>query len=200
MEYYFNLKEGQSSILKKHIRNFATKDCISYNILVQCEMGDVCMNVIKQLKPYLVSILIALAVGALGGIVTSNGMPNYEQIIKPALTPPSIVFPIVWTILYILMGISAAMVWKQESSKQRRFALIIYALQLVLNFLWSYLFFSMQAYFLSFVCLLVLWVLIVMMIWSFSRVDPRAARLQIPYLLWVTFAGYLNFAVWLLNR
>lgn len=163
-------------------------------------MGDVCMNVIKQLKPYLVSILIALAVGALGGIVTSNGMPNYEQIIKPALTPPSIVFPIVWTILYILMGISAAMVWKQESSKQRRFALIIYALQLVLNFLWSYLFFSMQAYFLSFVCLLVLWVLIVMMIWSFSRVDPRAARLQIPYLLWVTFAGYLNFAVWLLNR
>lgn len=163
-------------------------------------MGDVCMNVIKQLKPYLVSILIALAVGALGGIVTSNGMPNYEQIIKPALTPPSIVFPIVWTILYILMGISAAMVWKQASSKQRGFALIIYALQLVLNFLWSYLFFSMQAYFLSFVCLLVLWVLIVMMIWSFSRVDPRAARLQIPYLLWVTFAGYLNFAVWLLNR
>lgn len=158
------------------------------------------MNTIKKLKPYLVSILIALAVGALGGIVTSNGMPDYEQIIKPALTPPSIVFPIVWTILYTLMGIGAAMIWKEEKSDQRRFSLIIYALQLILNFLWSFLFFSKQAYFLSFLCLLVLWVLILMMIRSFSRVNPRAARLQIPYLLWVTFAGYLNFAVWLLNR
>lgn len=158
------------------------------------------MNTIKQLKPYLVSILLALAVGALGGIATSNGMPAYEQIAKPALTPPSIVFPIVWTILYTLMGISAAIIWKEDKSEQRRVALTIYALQLALNFLWSFLFFSLQAYFLSFLCLLLLWVLIITMIWSFSRVNRTAALLQIPYLLWVTFAGYLNLAIWLLNR
>lgn len=154
----------------------------------------------KQLKPYLFSILITFAVGAIGGIATSNGMPAYQQIIKPNLTPPSSVFPIVWTVLYILMGISAAIIWNAEKSKKRSFALTIYGLQLLVNGFWSYLFFGFGAYLLSFLWLLLLWLLILIMIWSFSKVNRTAALLQIPYLLWVTFAGYLNLTIWLLNR
>jgi len=153
----------------------------------------------KKLRPYIVSILIALAVGLLSGIATNRGMPIYEHLIKPPLTPPSIVFPIVWTILYILMGISAAMVWNSTDEK-RGTALSIYALQLVFNAIWSILFFSFEAYLFAFFWLVLLWLLIIMMIISFYRIRPIAGLLQIPYLLWVTFAGYLNFMIWQLNR
>lgn len=153
----------------------------------------------KKLKPYIVSILIALAVGMLGGIVTYNGMPAYEQLTKPALTPPSFIFPIVWTVLYTLMGISSAIIWKSKDD-WRGCALSVYSFQLLVNGLWSILFFGLKSYLLSFFWLLLLWILIIIMIWCFHRINRAAGLLQIPYLLWVSFAAYLNFMVWFLNR
>lgn len=153
----------------------------------------------KKLKPYLVSILIALAVGLLSGIVTYRGMPAYEQLLKPPLTPPSVVFSIVWPILFVLMGISAAMIWK-STDERRGNAIIIYAFQLLFNAVWSMLFFGFEAYLLSFIWIVLLWFLILLMIISFYRIRPIAGLLQIPYLIWVTFAGYLNFMIWMLNR
>ncbi|PKM72787.1 MAG: tryptophan-rich sensory protein [Firmicutes bacterium HGW-Firmicutes-16] len=155
--------------------------------------------IFKKLRPYIISILIALAVGVLSGIATNSGMPIYERLIKPPLTPPSAVFPIVWPILYILMGIGAAIIW-ESTDKKCGTALSIYAFQLVFNAIWSVLFFGFEAYLLSFIWLILLWLLIIMMIISFYRIRPIAGLLQIPYLLWVTFAGYLNFMIWQLNR
>ncbi len=159
------------------------------------------MNLNKsKTKIYGISIAIALVVGGLSALFTNMGMDNYSLVEKPALTPPEIVFPIVWTILFILMGISAARVWIASENKQRNGGLLLYAIQLVVNFFWSIFFFNLQAYDFSFFWLLLLWVLVLLMIISFSKNDKIAAYLQIPYLLWLTFAGYLNFMVWMLNR
>ena len=154
---------------------------------------------LKKYKPYILSILITLAIGLLAGIVTYRGMPAYEQLIKPPLTPPSAAFPIVWTILYILMGISAAMIW-ESTDRNRDNALSIYVLQLLFNAIWSVLFFGFKSYLFSFIWLVLLWFMILIMIIRFYRIKPLAGLIQIPYLLWVTFAGYLNFMVWQLNR
>lgn len=151
-------------------------------------------------KTYVWSVLIALSVGGLGGFLTSMGMDEYALVDKPALTPPDILFPIVWTVLYILMGISAARIFMLENSKERNRSLIVYAVQLLFNFFWSIIFFNFQAYGFAFVWLVALWALILTMIIMFSRLDKLSAYLQIPYLLWVSFAGYLNLMVWLLNR
>lgn len=154
----------------------------------------------SKLKTYAISILIAEIVGGIAGLLTSMGMDEYKLAEKPPLTPPAILFPIVWTILYALMGISAARIWMAPPTKERNHGLIIYAVQLFFNFLWSIIFFNFQAYGFAFFWLIALWVLILGMIIIFSKTDRLAAILQIPYLLWVTFAGYLNLMVWLLNR
>lgn len=154
----------------------------------------------SKLKTYAVSILIAEAVGGVAGFFTSMGMDEYKLVEKPPLTPPAIVFPIVWTILYALMGISAARIWMSPPTKERNHGLIIYAVQLFFNFLWSIIFFNFQAYGFAFFWLIALWTLILGMIIILNKTDRLAALLQIPYLLWVTFAGYLNLMVWLLNR
>ena len=153
---------------------------------------------IKKYVPEILFILLALAVGGLSSIATNLGMPVYEQAVKPPLNPPAIVFPIVWTVLYILMGISARRIWKSSDPK-RGCALAIYAVQLLCNGLWPVFFFGLHAYLFSFIWLLLLWVLIIVMIRTFYRIDHIAGLLQIPYLVWVSFAGYLNLAVWLLN-
>lgn len=153
----------------------------------------------KKLKPYLWSVLLAVGVGVLSGFLTKGSMPAYEEVLKPPLTPPSFIFPVVWTLLYILMGIGAAIVAKTGGKGQER-ALRVYGLQLAVNFFWSILFFNLQAYFLAFVWLVLLWLLIIVMIARFWKVNRCAALLQLPYLLWVTFAGYLNLGIWLLNR
>ena len=155
----------------------------------------------KKLKPYIISIVIALAVGGLSALVTSGNMDIYSRIIKPPLAPPAILFPIVWTILYILMGVSAAIVCKDASASpgQKKSALKVYAISLFVNFLWSPLFFNLQAFFVSFLWLVLLWVLIVITIARYAKISPLAAYLQIPYLVWVTFAGYLNLAIYILN-
>ena len=155
-----------------------------------------------KIKPFIISVIIALAVGGLSALLTSGNMDIYSEIIRPPLSPPSVLFPIVWTILYVLMGISAAMIWNERENKmvESNRALIVYAVNLVLNFFWSIIFFNMQAYLLAFIWLVLLWVVILIMTVSFYRIKPIAGILQIPYLLWVTFAGYLNLAIYILNR
>ncbi len=159
------------------------------------------MIILKKFKwqPYVIFILFTEAVGALAGILTQNSMEAYEALTKPPLTPPSIVFPIVWGVLFLLMGIGAARIYLSDKPGRKR-ALVIFGIQLAVNFFWSLLFFNLQALGFSFIWLTGLWILIILMIVSFWKVDRLAALLQIPYLLWVTFAGYLNLAIWLLNK
>ena len=156
----------------------------------------------KKIKPYVFGIAIALGVGGLSSLLTQDNMQIYEQINKPALAPPMILFPIVWGILFVLMGISSAIVYeKRETDKEAsQEALKVYALQLAVNFFWTIIFFNMQAYLFAFIWLIVLWVLIILMIIKFKKISPTAAYLQIPYLLWVTFAGYLTLMIYLLNK
>ena len=151
---------------------------------------------VKQLA---VSLLISLGVGILAGILTSDSFGIYNGLIKPPLSPPAWLFPVVWTVLYILMGISAYMVY-QSNDDFKYVALAIYAIQLVFNFLWSIIYFNLGNPLFAFVWLVMLWVLIVAMIISFAKVNKISALLQIPYLLWVTFAGYLNLTLYLLNN
>ncbi|MDD6735862.1 MAG: tryptophan-rich sensory protein [Clostridiales bacterium] len=148
----------------------------------------------KKYKPYIVQSVIALAVGALSFILVRRGFNEFNSISKPFLTPPPAVYPAVWTLLFILMGVSAGI-----TSKIQGRIPFVYWLQLFVNFLWPIIFFGMKAYLFAFVWLVLLWILIISMIMEFKRIDKRAAYLQIPYLIWVTFAGYLNFSVWLMN-
>ena len=156
----------------------------------------------NKIRPYAASVLIALAVGGLSALLTAGSMDLYSQIVQPPLAPPSFLFPVVWTVLFILMGISAAMIYleKDNITKKVNEALIVNAINLFLNFFWSIIFFNMQAFLLAFIWLVLLWVTILIMIIKFYRIKPIAGLLQIPYLLWVTFAGYLTFAIYLLNR
>ena len=119
---------------------------------------------------------------------------------KPPLSPPGWVFPVVWAILYALMGISAARVWLAAPSKARNLGLNLFVAQLIVNFFWSPIFFNACANGFAFLWLLLLWGLVLWMILSFWKVDSLAAKLQIPYLLWLTFAAYLNLGVYYLNQ
>ena len=155
----------------------------------------------KAWKPYVFWIAFAQAVGALSGFLTREGAEIYKtEVVKPPLSPPSIVFPIVWVILFALMGIGAARIYRSRGSLERSKSLGIFLVQLAFNFFWSILFFNFRSFCLAFFWLLALWGLILWMIVSFRRIDPLAGCLQIPYLLWVTFAGCLNLGVWLLNK
>ncbi len=157
------------------------------------------MKTFNKYKPYLFFIIGTLLVGFISGLLTSNSMDNFDTINKSNLTPPNYIFPIVWTILYTLMGISMAIVY-QKSPKERKDTLLIYGLQLFFNFYWSIVFFNLQAYLFAFIWLLLLLSLIIVMIVKFYKIDKTAAYLQIPYLIWVTFAGYLSLMVYILNR
>lgn len=152
-------------------------------------------------KTYAFWILAAEAVGGLSGWLSSDGMKLYnETVLQPPLSPPSFLFPIVWGILYALMGIGAARIWLSPPSAERSKGLNIFVTQLVVNFFWSLIFFNAQAFGFAFLWLLLLWALVLWMILVFYRTDPLAGLLQIPYLIWLTFAAYLNFGVWYLNR
>jgi tryptophan-rich sensory protein len=152
----------------------------------------------KKAKPYIFSILLALTVGGLSALATAGNMNIYDKINMPPLSPPGWLFPVVWTILYVLMGVSAAMIFTSTDAKKDD-ALFIYAVSLVLNFSWSIFFFNMQAFILAFIILVALWLSIILTIIKYYKINKAAAWLQLPYLLWVTFAGYLNFAIILLN-
>lgn len=152
-----------------------------------------------KFKPLIISILIALAVGGLSGFISMGSMDTYENLQRPALSPPSWVFPVVWTILFILMGIASYIVYMSNSDIKEK-ALKVYTIQLAVNFIWPLIFFNGQKYFLAFVWLLFLIVLIMETILLFKEVNKKAAILLIPYLLWTIFAGYLNISIYLLNR
>lgn len=152
-------------------------------------------------KTYTFWVLLTEAVGALSGWLSRDGMQIYMQTIeKPPLSPPGWVFPIVWTILYALLGFGAARIWLAPASGERSRSLNLFITQLVINFFWSLIFFNLQAFGFALVWLLLLWGLVLGMIVCFWKVDPLAGKVQIPYLLWLSFAGYLNFGVWMLNR
>lgn len=151
-----------------------------------------------QWKTLLICLLIPLAVGGLSAWITKDSMEAFNAANKPPLTPPNWLFPVVWTILFILMGIASYLV--VTSGKSNQAALTIYGLQLVFNFFWSIFFFNMQWYLFAFVWLLVLWFLILITTLAFKQISLAAGYLMVPYLLWVTFAGYLNFGVYLVNR
>ncbi len=154
----------------------------------------------KKIKPYLIGILIPLAVGGLSALLTMGNMEIYDRVEQPPLAPPGILFPIAWTILYILMGIGSVLIYKANGNEEaQKRAFLIYGLQLVVNFFWSIFFFNFEAFLFSFIWLVLLWGLIIAMIVSFYKISKPAAWLQIPYLLWVTFAGYLNLMIYLLN-
>ncbi|MBQ8004078.1 MAG: tryptophan-rich sensory protein [Oscillospiraceae bacterium] len=150
----------------------------------------------KSLKTKTVFILISLAVGGLSAFLTRDGMNLFDEIQKPPLTPPSIVFPIVWTILFILMGYSAARVYLKDPKST---AIEVFGVNLVVNFFWSIIFFNMRAFTFAFIWLLLLIAVVIVMIIKFYRVDKLAAYLQLPYLVWLLFAGYLNLYIALMN-
>ena len=155
----------------------------------------------KKWITYGIWIGISLLTGFLSGYFSRMGMAEYAQnTVKPSLTPPAALFPIVWTLLYILMGIGVGRIWLSEPSPQRSKGLNLFIAQLMINFFWSIIFFDLRAFDLAFLWLLLLWGLVLWMILSFRKVDPVAAALQIPYVLWLTFAACLNAGVWILNR
>lgn len=147
-----------------------------------------------------ICIAIPLAVGAASSLITGGGMETFESINQPALSPPGWLFPVVWTILYTFMGISSYLILTSGGDlKDIQNAISIYGYQLTVNFLWPTFFFNFKWYFFAFLWLLLLIFLVAAMIRAFYQLDKRAAYLNIPYLLWLIFAGYLNFSVYLLN-
>lgn len=149
-------------------------------------------------KPLLISLLISLGIGGLSAFLTKDSMETYKTLKQPPLAPPGWVFPVVWTILFILMGIAAYLVWV-KNDPDRDAALLWYAAQLVFNFCWTLLFFNAQWYGIALLWLLILWALILITTIKFYRTTPIAGWLMLPYLIWVTFAAYLNAGVWYLN-
>ena len=154
----------------------------------------------KKYKPYIISALIALAVGGLSAIA-SGGMDIYAEIVKPPLSPPPFLFPVVWSVLYILMGICSAEVYLKgkDGVTYTTTALSLYAINLVMNFLWSIFFFGLRWFLFSFIWLVVLIGVVAYMIAEFRKISNWAGLWQIPYMLWLVFAGYLNLAIYILN-
>ena len=152
-----------------------------------------------QWKKLLLCLAIPLAVGGLATLL-SGGMGDFQDMVQPPLSPPGWVFPVVWTILYLLMGYASYRVLISGAEQiQIRKALRLYGAQLALNFLWPLIFFGLEWYLVAFIVLAALWILIFLTIRAFCKIDEAAGNLLLPYLLWVTFAGYLNLGVYLLN-
>lgn len=151
----------------------------------------------KQWKTLIFCIAVPLAVGVLSALLTRNGMQTFDLLNKPKLAPPGWLFPVVWTILYILMGIASYLVI--TSRKPNGAALITYGLQLIFNFFWSIIFFNLNLYLFAFIWLVIMWLLIVKTTVLFYQITEPAGYLMIPYIVWVAFAGYLNLSIYLLN-
>lgn len=158
------------------------------------------MKTLKYISSLLICLLIPLTIGGLSGFFTSSAISTwYVTLNKPSFNPPNYLFAPVWTTLFTLMGISLFMIWKTAKGYRRNNALLIFTIQIVLNFFWSILFFNFENPGLALIEIVMLWTSILMMIIYFGRVNRIAAILQIPYLLWVSFASILNTAIWHLN-
>ena len=156
---------------------------------------------IKEIRNFIISILIPLIIGYLSNILANllSGLSistYYSQLIKPSFAPPGIIFPIVWTILYVLMGISSYIIFKKgfDLSKVKD-AIFYYCLQLALNFTWSILFFGLDLRFTALITLILL-----IMMYKFSKIDKKAMYINIPYLIWLVYALFLNYFIWIINR
>lgn len=158
------------------------------------------MKSIKVLLTLLICLLIPLAIGGISGFATAAGITDwYVTLNKPSFNPPNYLFAPVWTTLYTLMGISLFIIWRSPEGRNRNNALVIFAIQIALNFCWSFLFFKFNLPGVALVEIVLLWTSILMMIILFRRISKLAAYLQVPYLLWVSFATVLNAAIWYLN-
>ena len=151
-------------------------------------------------KKLILSLALPLTVGAVAALL-SGGMRSYSQLRQPPLSPPSWVFPVVWTVLYLLMGYSSYRIWTAEAAESgwRKKGLRLYLTQLGVNFLWPLVFFGLHRFTLAFLVLIGLWVLVIFTMRAFYEVDTPAGHLLLPYLLWVSFAAYLNAGTALLN-
>ncbi|MBQ5910658.1 MAG: tryptophan-rich sensory protein [Clostridia bacterium] len=152
-----------------------------------------------NLKRLIVAILIPEAVGFLSSFVTGNIGDAYGSYTKPPLSPPGIVFPIVWVILYALMGIASYIIYEEGKGETGREALIFYGLQLAVNFIWPIIFFRFEAYWVAVVVILILLVLVVITALKFREISTVAFWLMVPYIIWLLFATYLNIGVAVLN-
>ena len=153
----------------------------------------------KQAVGLLVWLAISFVASGIGAVASIRAAPFYGQLVQPTWAPPSSVFGPVWTLLYALMGIAAWLVWRADSLRATRLALSLFLLQLVVNALWTWLFFAWSQGALAFADIVLLWLLVVATAMSFWRIRPLAGALLIPYLLWVSFAAALNFSIWQLN-
>ena len=155
----------------------------------------------KKIASFVVGIAVPLTVGIISAAISREGYAAYKEITKPPLSPPALAFPIAWTILYVLMGVSSAIIFnnKEKNPEEARRGLRLYAISLAANFLWSIIFFKFGAFLFALICLLIMLFYIIKTILSYRSISPLAAYLQIPYALWVAFAGYLNAGVFLLN-
>ena len=153
-----------------------------------------------QWKTLILCLAIPLGVGALSALLTMGNMRDYATLNRPPLSPPGWLFPVVWSLLYLLMGYASYLiVTSQAAAVEKRQALTAYGAQLLANFLWPLLFFGLKWYLVAFFLLIVLWILIYITIRRFSSIWELAGDLLLPYILWVTFAGYLNLGIYLLN-
>ena len=152
-------------------------------------------------KALSISLLVPLAVGGLAAMLTRDSMAQFAALAQPPLSPPGWVFPVVWTILYLLMGWASFLVWKSDAPQvEKKRALTLYGVQLAVNFAWPLLFFRAGLYGFALVWLVILLVLVVETVLAFRRIDRRAVWLLAPYILWLLFAAYLNAGVWMLNQ
>ena len=158
------------------------------------------MKLKNDTKSLIIAIIIPLIGGLIISLITRSGVNNYSQnLIKPAFAPPNILFPIVWTILYILMGYSSYLIYNLMSCHKST-CLLIYGLNLFLNYMWSIIFFNLEARLFAFLFIILLDIVVLFMIYCFHGISKRAAYLNIPYFIWLIFATILNFSVYLLNR
>lgn len=157
---------------------------------------------IKKIYKIIIAIAIPLLIGAFSFFLTTDAMNLFKMINKPFLSPPGWLFPVVWTILYILMGIASYLIYQNNEyvkTVYRTKALMLYGIQLIFNFFWSIIFFNLKLYTFSSFWLFIMWFLIVLLMYFGGKIDKRVFYLLIPYILWTTFAGYLNIMIAILN-
>ena len=154
-----------------------------------------------KLKALIPALALPLAVGGLAAFLTADAMKLFAIVPKPPLSPPGWLFAPVWTILYILMGTASYLIWVANISPVRRErALTLYLMQLAANFVWPLIFFGMELYLPALLWLMLLWILAAMTTVLFYYISEKAGKLMLPYMIWLSFALYLNFGIWLLNR
>ena len=154
----------------------------------------------RKISQLVLCVAITLSIGAISGVATASGVNGwYRTLNKPVFNPPNYLFGPVWTALYLLMGISFYLILQSEPSGLKKRAVVIFCIQLFLNFLWSFLFFKFQLVGLAFVEIMAIWISILILLITFYKINKTAAYLQIPYFLWVSFASVLNAAIWVLN-